>query len=92
MGKNMPDFSGFPTDNSSSTNLKYDIIASKMMTGIENHRRRKSHGLPVTEGFGLIDAVLEGAVAIVVLVFVGIGWILGKIEVASKINALAFNA
>lgn len=34
MSKNIPDFGGFPTDNSSMINLKYDIIASKLMTGI----------------------------------------------------------
>ncbi|RYZ86228.1 MAG: hypothetical protein EOP04_14285 [Proteobacteria bacterium] len=79
MDKKFSDFLGLPTDNSSSTNLKYEIIASKFMAGIENHQRRKSSGFPVGEGFGLIGAVLQGVVAIVILIVVGIGWILRRI-------------
>jgi hypothetical protein len=32
----------FPTDNLPSTQLKYDIVASKFMTGIENHHKRNA--------------------------------------------------
>ncbi|MFC6095621.1 hypothetical protein ACFPVY_03095 [Flavobacterium qiangtangense] len=40
MNTHIPNFNGFPTDNSSSTNFKYDLIASKMMTRIQNRQRR----------------------------------------------------
>jgi hypothetical protein len=71
----MLNLNDFPTDNSSSTNLKYDIITSKFMTGIRNHERRTS---PVPSGgvvFYLIGAVLELALAILGMVFVGLRWI-----------------
>lgn len=75
MNKNIPDFSGLPTDNSSSTNLKYDIISSKFMSGIENHNR---NNLPVplfSASFGLIGAVLQLFVAIVILLGLALRWI-----------------
>lgn len=73
----MPDFNSFPTDNSSSTNLKYDIIASKFMTGIENHRRRKSPSstLPIQVIFYFVGAILELALSILVIVFLGLRWV-----------------
>ncbi|WP_171972482.1 hypothetical protein [Mucilaginibacter polytrichastri] len=39
---NLPNLNGFPTDNSPNTQLKYDIMASKFMTGIENHHKRNA--------------------------------------------------
>lgn len=73
----MPDFNSFPTDNSSTTNLKYDIIASKFMTGIENHRRRNAPASTssVEVVFYLIGAVLQLALAILVMVVVALHWI-----------------
>lgn len=59
MNKNFPDFGGFPTDNSSSTNLKYDIIASKFMTGIENHERHTRTSVSSKPVFYLIGLVVE---------------------------------
>jgi len=67
MSKNFPDFGGFPTDNSSSTNLKYDIIASKFMTGIENHNRQKTPAPYFGVAFYLIGAVVELVVGVVLL-------------------------
>jgi len=78
MSKNIADFSGFPTDNSSSTNLKYDIIASKFMTGIRNHERRAAPTQSTGVVGYLIGAVLELALATMVMVFVGLRWIWKK--------------
>ena len=71
----MPNLNDFPTDNSSSTNLKYDIIASKFMTGIENHKRWTAPTQSSGTVFYIIGAVLELAFAILVMVFVGLRWI-----------------
>lgn len=64
---NMPNLNGFPTDNSPSTQLKYDIVASKFMTGIENHHKRNA---PVSIGnnLGLVGAVLQIIIALLVIV------------------------
>lgn len=78
MNKNLSDFGRFPTDNSSTTNLKYDIIASKFMTGIENHHRNKTNGFSIAQGFGLIGIILEGAIAILILLVAGLSWLLRK--------------
>ena len=56
MNKNTPDFWGLPTDNSSSTNLKYDIIASKFMTGIGNHKKYNS---PISSQSLLLELIIE---------------------------------
>jgi hypothetical protein len=45
MRNDFRNLNGFPTDNSPSTQLKYDIIASKFMTGIENRQRRNTPAL-----------------------------------------------
>lgn len=50
---------GFPTDDSPSTQLKYDIVASKFMTGIENHHKRNAP-ISLSNDLGLIGAVLMG--------------------------------
>lgn len=75
MNKNFSDFGGFPTDNSSSTNLKYDIIASKFMTGVENHKKRTTTTPSFRESFGLLGAILQLFAAIfIILVFI-VNWI-----------------
>lgn len=63
---------GFPTDNSPSTQPKYDIMASKFMTGIHNHQK---HNAPValSNNLGLIGAIVKGLAALVVIAFVGCG-------------------
>ena len=66
MSKNL---NGFPTDNLPSTQLKYNIVASKFMTGIENHQRRNAPA-PVIS-FGLISALIQGLIVLIVIVFVG---------------------
>jgi len=73
----MPDFNSFPTDNSSKNNLKYDIIASKFMTGIENHKRRNapSSTSSIEVVFYIIGAVLKLALSILVMVFLGLRYV-----------------
>lgn len=68
MSKNA-DFWGLPTDNSSSTNLKYDIIASKMMTGMENHYRRQSVSSPLTSFVSLGGLILQGVIGLLIVTF-----------------------
>jgi hypothetical protein len=75
----MPNLNNFPTDNSSSTNLKYDIITSKFLTGIRNHERRTATAPSGGVVFYLIGAVLELALAILVMVFVGLRCIWKKL-------------
>ncbi|MFP5436391.1 MAG: hypothetical protein ACLGH8_01225 [Bacteroidia bacterium] len=55
MKNTLPNLNGFPTDNAPSTQLKYDIIASKFMTGIHNYQRRNA---PV--GFGVSGCGFAG--------------------------------
>lgn len=78
MTNNVPNLNGFPTDNSSSTNLKYDIVASKFMVGIQNHQMRTTPAPSVGIVFGIIGAVLQMVLALVVMLFVGVGWIYRK--------------
>lgn len=67
----------FPTDNSPSTQLKYDIIASKFTAALHNHNRRNAPSNPMVS-FGLVGAVLEGVVAVVVIGFIGLRWVWKK--------------
>jgi len=79
MTDNVPNLNGFPTDNSSSTQLKYDIVASKFMTGIQNHQMRNAPSPSVWIVFNLIGAVLQMVMALVVILFVGIRWIWNRL-------------
>lgn len=75
MTNNVPNLNGFPTDNSSSTNLKYDIVASKFMNGMQNHQMRTAPAPSIGIVFSIIGAVLQMVVALVVMLFVGVRWI-----------------
>jgi hypothetical protein len=74
----MSNLHGFPTDNSPSTQLKYDIVASKFMTGIENHHKRN---VPVSIGsdLGLIGAVVQIIVSLVVVIVLSLHWVLKRL-------------
>lgn len=72
---NVPNLNGFPTDNSSSTQLKYDIVASKFMTGIQNHQMRNAPSPSVEILFSLIGAVLQLVLALVIIIGLGLRWI-----------------
>ena len=65
MNSNLPSLNGFPADNSPNTQLKYDIVASKFMTGIENYHKRNTP-VSLSNDLGIIRAVLKGLVALVV--------------------------
>ncbi len=71
--KDFQDF--FPTDNSATTTLKYDLITSKMMTGMQNHQMRSAPAPSVGIVFSIIGAFLQMVVALVVILFVGVRWI-----------------
>ena len=79
MNNNVPNFKGFPTDNSSTTNLKYDIIANKFMNGIENHKRYNRPVFSFDSSLGLVGAVLQLVIALFVILGFGISWILKKL-------------
>ncbi|WP_026705775.1 hypothetical protein [Flavobacterium soli] len=73
---NNKEFQGFfPSDNSASTNLKYDLITSKLMTGMQNHQMRTAPAPNVGIVFGLIGAVLQMVVGLVVMLLVGVRWV-----------------
>jgi len=78
MNNDLPNLNGFPTDNLPSTQLKYDIVVSKFMTGIENYHKRNVP-ISVNNDLGLIGAVLKGFVALVVMLIAGIWWALKKL-------------
>ena len=75
MSKDISSFNGFPTDNSSSTNLKYDIVTTKFASGIENYNRRKVSTFSFSETLGLIGVILQLFIAIVVIFGLGIKWV-----------------
>lgn len=74
----MPNLSGFPTDNSSSTNVKYDIIASKFMTGIENHQKRNTSSSSIGIIFYLVVGLVHLVFALIFFLLVGLRWICKK--------------
>ena len=74
MKDSLPNLNGFPLDNSSSTNLKYDIVASKFLVGVRNHQMRTAPAPVPSSGvvFYLIGVSLELALGILVLVEIGL--------------------
>jgi len=79
MQSNSPNLNGFPTDNSPSTQLKYDIVTSKFMTGIENHHKRNAP-TSVENDFGLVGAVMQIIVALLVIVGAVVHWIWNRVQ------------
>ncbi|MCO6163957.1 hypothetical protein [Flavobacterium sp. NRK F7] len=60
----------FPTDNSSRTNLKYDLVASKFMTGVENHQRNQYNNSASVGGvFILISAFFQIFFGLILIIF-----------------------
>jgi len=68
---NKADFQNFfPVDNSSRTNLHYDLVASKFMTGIENHKRTQYNNSASSSAiFLLIGAIVQIVFSLVVVIF-----------------------
>jgi hypothetical protein len=59
----------FKTDNSSKTNLHYDLVASKFMTGIENHQRKQYYSSESNSAIILlIGAIFQIAFGLVVFI------------------------
>ena len=60
----------YPVDNSSRTNLHYDLVASKFMTGIENHKRTQYNNSASSSAvLPLISAIIQIFIGAVVVVF-----------------------
>jgi len=68
----------FPTDNSSSTNLKYDIISSKFATGFRNHQMRTEPSTSLGVTFGIISAVFQMILALLMMLIFAIRWAINK--------------
>lgn len=68
---NKADFQNFfPVDNSSRTNLHYDLVASKFLTGVENHRRTQYHNSQSTPMlFGIIGGIFQIAIGALIFLF-----------------------
>jgi hypothetical protein len=65
------DFQNFyPTDSSSTTNGKYDLVASKFMTGIENHKRTQYNNSASNSAIlPLIGAIIQISIGAVILIY-----------------------
>ena len=70
----MSNSNGFLIDNSPSTQLKYDIVTSKFITGFENHNKRNAPVPSPVAAIGLVGAVLEGIVVLLVLLVAVVLW------------------
>lgn len=56
MRNTLSNLNGFPTDNSPSTQLKYDIVASKFMNGIESHQKKESTKTDISSIFWIAQS------------------------------------
>ena len=65
---------GFPTDNRPSTQIKYDIAASKFMTGISNHDKRNATS-SIANDLGLVGTVLQIIVSLLVIIGAALHWV-----------------
>lgn len=60
----------FPVDNSMSTNTYYDLVASKFMTGVENHQRNRYNNSASVGGvFILISAFFQIFFGLILIIF-----------------------
>lgn len=71
-----------------TTQLKYDIVASKFMAGIENHQRRNAPAPSPIASFGLIGVVLQGMVALLVLLGEVVHWLGKKLNLWKNKNKI----
>ncbi len=71
---NKADFrSFFPVDESSRTNLHYDLVASKFMTGIENHKRTQYNNSASNSAvIPLIGAIVQIAIGLLVFIIASV--------------------
>ncbi len=68
---NKADFkSFFPVDNSTKTDIHYDLVASKFMTGVENHQRtRYNNSASNSAILPLIGAIIQITIGAVILIY-----------------------
>ena len=71
-------FKNIPLDNSMSTQARYDIFASKMATGYNNHNRKMQYNSN-NDTIALLVAIVQFLSSIVFVVFAGVGWIVKKL-------------
>jgi hypothetical protein len=62
---------GFPTDNIPSIQLKYGIVTSKSMIGVENHHKRSALE-SLINNHELISGVLQRLIALILMLISGI--------------------
>jgi len=74
----MSNSNGFLIDNSPSTQLKYDIVASKFVTGTENHHKLNAH-ISLGNNLGLIGAVLQIIISLVAVLGLGLHWVIKRL-------------
>lgn len=68
--QNFNDF--FPTDNSSKTNLHYDLVASKFLNGIESHQRRQHYNSSSKDAVLIIGGLFNILFGLIGFIFVGL--------------------
>ena len=69
--KNRTSFNDFfPTDNSSRTNIKYDLVACKLITGVENYQRKQYYDAQSTSFlFGIIGGIFQIIIGLILILF-----------------------
>lgn len=70
-------FKNIPLDNSMSTQARYDIFASKMANGYNNHNRKMQNNSN-NDTIALLIAIVQFLSSIVFVMFAGLGWMLKK--------------
>jgi hypothetical protein len=70
-------FKNIPLDNSMSTQARYDIFASKLATGYNNHNRKMQNNSN-SDTIGLLVAIVQFLSSIVFVVFAFLGWMFKK--------------
>lgn len=68
---NKTDFQNFfPTDNSSKTNLHYELVANKFIEGIQSNQRRQYHNSQSNAMiFGIIGGLFQIGAGLLLLLF-----------------------
>lgn len=71
---NKQDFNNFfPTDNSSKTNMHYDIVASKFLNSIESQQRKKYYASSSSnDAISIVTSLITIAFNLIVIIFIGI--------------------
>jgi hypothetical protein len=74
----MKRFNQFPTDNSSSTNLQYDIVVGKLLASAKSHQKYNSTKsvIPI---FTILVGIIQLSVALITIIFMVLKWLYRKI-------------